>query len=42
MEMKKKKKKIEKKIQNGRFSKWPFFEIVNSLDFFMKISWIGP
>ena len=31
-----------KKIQNGRFSKWPFFKIANSQNFFMKILWIGP
>ena len=31
-----------KKIQNGRFSKWPFFKIANSQKIFVKISWIGP
>jgi hypothetical protein len=24
------------------FSKWSFFEIVNSQNFFVKMSWIGP
>ena len=32
----------KKKIQNGGFSKWPFFKIDNSQKFFVKISWIGP
>ena len=41
------KKKIffwKKKIQNGRFSKSPFFKLANSQsqNFFVKISWIGP
>jgi hypothetical protein len=33
--------KKKKKIQNGRFSKWPFFKIANSQNFFVNISWIG-
>jgi hypothetical protein len=33
-------KKKKKKNQNGRFSKWPFFKIVNSQIIFVKISWI--
>jgi hypothetical protein len=33
---------LRKKFQNGRFSKWPFFKIANSSNFFVKISWIGP
>jgi hypothetical protein len=35
-------KKFQKKFQNGRFSKLPFFKIANSQIFFVKISWIGP
>ena len=31
-----------KKIQKGRFSKFPFFKIANSQNVFVKISWIGP
>ena len=37
-----KKKFWTKKIQNGWFSKWPFFKTANSQIFFVKISWIGP
>jgi hypothetical protein len=33
--------KKKKKIQNGRFSKWPFFKIANSQNFFVNISLIG-
>jgi hypothetical protein len=33
---------LKKKIQNGRFSKWPFFKIANSQKIFVNISWIGP
>jgi hypothetical protein len=32
---------LEKKFQNGRFSKWLFFKIANSQIFFVKILWIG-
>jgi hypothetical protein len=32
---------MKKKIQNGRFSKLPFFKIANSQKNFVKISWIG-
>jgi hypothetical protein len=38
----KKKKNLKKQLQNGRFSKSPFFKIANSQIFFVKISWIGP
>ena len=38
----KKKKKIKKKIQNGRLKKTMFFKIANSQYFFVKILWIGP
>jgi hypothetical protein len=38
----KQKKKMFLKIQNGRFSKWPFFKIAISQKKFVKISWIGP
>ena len=43
--MRKKQKKIffeEKKIKMADFSKWPFFKIANSQNFFAKISQIGP
>ena len=33
---------LKKKIQNGRFSKSPFFKIANSQKNLVKISWIGP
>ena len=36
----KKKKKFEKKIQNGRLKKTTFFKIANSQYFFLKILWI--
>ena len=39
------KKKIffcKKKSKMADFSKWPFFKIANSQNFFVKISWIGP
>ena len=39
------KKKIlfgEKKFKMADFSKWPFFKMANSRDFFAKISQIGP
>ena len=42
MGIKKKKKKFEKKIQNGRLKKSSFFKIANSQNFFAKISEIGP
>ena len=32
----------EKKIKMADFSKWPFFKIANSRNFFAKISQIGP
>jgi hypothetical protein len=32
----------QKKFQNSRFSKWPFFKIANSQKKIVKISWIGP
>ena len=38
----KKKMFEEKKIKMAHFSKWLFFKMANSQDFFMKISWIGP
>ena len=42
MRMKQKKKKFEeKKFKMADFSKWPFFKIANSLNFFAKISQIG-
>ena len=37
----KKKKKIKKKIQNGRLKKTTCFKIANSQYFFLKILWIG-
>jgi hypothetical protein len=37
-----KKKKFEKKFQNGHFSKSPFFKIANSQNVFVNILWIGP
>ena len=40
--MKRKKKRKEKKIQNGRRKKTEFFKIANSRYFFVKISLIGP
>ena len=39
---KKRKKKSEKKIQNGRLKKKSIFKIANSQYFLVKISWIGP
>jgi hypothetical protein len=42
MKQKKKKKKIGKKIQNGRLRKTEFFKITNSQKKFEKISQIGP
>ena len=43
MRMKQKKNYFdEEKFRMADFSKWPFFKIVNSQNFFMKISWIGP
>ena len=33
---------LKNKIQNGLFSKWPFFKITNSQNLFVKISWISP
>jgi hypothetical protein len=38
----KKKKNLEKKIQNGRLKKTEFFKIANSQNSFVKISWISP
>jgi hypothetical protein len=38
----KKKKKLEKKIQNGRLKKSSFFKIANSQKNFAKISQMGP
>ena len=38
----KKKKKFEKKIQNGQLKKTTFFKIANSQKKFAKISQIGP
>jgi hypothetical protein len=35
-------KQKEKKIQNGRFSKWLFFQNRQFSKCFVKISWIGP
>ena len=43
--MRMKQKKIffeEKKFKMADFSKWPFFKIANSRNFFAKISQIGP
>ena len=39
---KKKKKKIEKKVQNGRLKKNMFCQTVNSQYFFTKLSGMGP
>ena len=39
---KKKKKILDKKIQNGRLKKSSFFKIANSQNFFTKISQMGP
>ena len=38
----KKKKNLQKKIQNGRFKKTEIFKIANSQKNFAKISQIGP
>jgi hypothetical protein len=43
--MRMKQKKIflkKKKFKMADFSKWPFFKIANSRNFFTKISKIGP
>ena len=37
-----KKKKFEKKFENGRLKKAEIFKIANSQIFFLKISLIGP
>jgi hypothetical protein len=42
MKQKKLKKKLKKKIQNGRLKKSSFSSSANSQYFFLKISWIGP
>jgi hypothetical protein len=42
MRMKQKKKNSRKKFKIADFSKWPFFKIANSQNFFKKILQIGP
>jgi hypothetical protein len=42
MGLSKKKKRLEKKIQNGQLKKTAFFETINSQYFFEKLSGIDP